>query len=325
MARPRPPVVTPPAQTLPVPPPSDAVVLFDGKGLAEFTGMDGKRAAWKVENGVLTVAPGTGALVSRKAFGDVQVHMEWASPAPATGKSQGRGNSGIHLMGLYEVQVLDSYRAETYADGQAAAIYGQYPPLVNACRPPGEWQSYDITFRRPRFDSSGKVLQPARVSVIHNGILVQDNVEILGPTIWLHYQPYRSHADRLPFSLQEHGHPVRYRNIWVRELTETTPVNIALEPRAKLKGIQAKRYVGTYRAQMGGGEVDLLVRQEGGRFYFDIPFRGQSFELVPHSPRDFSLRTTDAHLLFDLDPSGNATGFGLSVAGDISLGAKRKP
>ena len=324
MSRPRPPVVTPPPPSLPVPPPSDAVVLFDGKGLSEFTNDQGGAPRWKVENGVLTVAPGTGLIATKRAFGDVQVHLEWAAPVPAVGKSQGRGNSGIHLMGRYEVQILDSYHSETYADGQAAAIYGQYPPLVNACRPPGEWQSYDIVFRRPHFDPQGKLLKPARVTVVHNGVLVQDNVEILGPTIWLHYQPYKAHADRLPFTLQEHGHPVRYRNLWVRELTETTPVNIALEPRAKLPGIDLKKYAGTYGTDLGGKPTDVFVRSKGGRLYFEIPIREQSFELIPHSPKDFSLRTTDAHLLFDLDDGGNATGFAFAVAGDVSLTGKRK-
>lgn len=325
MQRPRPPVVTPPAQKLPLPAPADAVVLFDGKDLSEFTTETGGPAKWKVQDGVLTVVPGAGPILSKRAFGDVQVHLEWASPSPATGHSQGRGNSGIHLMGRYEVQILDSYQAETYADGQAAAIYGQYPPLVNACRPPGEWQSYDLFFRAPRFDTRGKLRKPARVTVVHNGILVQDNVELLGPTIWLHYQPYSAHAERLPFSLQEHGNPVRYRNIWVRELKETDPVVIRQEAEAQITGLDLKRYAGTYMAPLGGKPTPVTVAVKGAHLQFGIPSRGQKFDLVPHSPTEFSLRTTDARLLFDLDSEGRARGFAFNVAGDQAFVAKRSP
>lgn len=323
MARPHPPVVAPPPQQLPLPAPADALVLFDGKDLSEFSAEAGGPARWKVEDGVLTVAPGAGGIVTKRAFGDVQVHLEWASPFPATGHSQGRGNSGIHLMGRYEVQILDSYHADTYADGQAAAIYGQYPPLVNACRPPGDWQSYEIFFRAPRFDTRGKLLKPARVTVVHNGLLVQDNVEVLGPTIWLHYQPYTAHAAKLPFSLQEHGNPVRYRNIWVRDLKETDPVVIRKELDAKLPGLDLKRYAGTYTAPLGGKDTPLILAVKGGRLQFSIPVRGQTFDLIPHSATEFTLRTTDARLRFDLDPDGTPRGFAFSVAGDTAFNAKR--
>ena len=144
--------------------------------------------------------------------------MEWAAPVPARGSGQNRGNSGVFLMGRYEVQVLDSYQNVTYPDGQAGAIYGQYPPLVNASRPPGEWQTYDIFFRAPRFDARGLVATPARMTVIHNGILVQDNVVLLGPTSNQKRDPYEAHPDRLPIQLQDHGDPVRFRNIWIRDL-----------------------------------------------------------------------------------------------------------
>lgn len=324
MQRPRPPVVTPPPQSLPLPAPSDAVVLFDGRDLSEFQSEMGGPAKWKVEGGVLTVAPGAGPIITRRAFGDVQVHLEWASPSPATGHSQGRGNSGIHLMGRYEVQILDSYQAETYADGQAAAIYGQYPPLVNACRPPGEWQSYDLFFRAPRFDPRGKLRSPARITVIHNGILVQDNVEILGPTIWLHYQPYAAHPERLPFSLQEHGNPVRFRNLWVRELKETDPVVIRKEPLTRLPGLELKRYAGTYTAPLGGRPTDVTVTVKGDHLQFGIPARQQLFDLMPRSEREFVLQTTDAQLVFTLNAEGQAQEFAFSVAGDQAFVAKRK-
>ena len=199
-------------------PPSDAVVLFDGKDLSKWAHKDGSPAKWKVENGIFEVVPKTGYIYTREAFGDCQLHVEFSEPSPAKGESQDRGNSGVFLQGLYETQVLDSYQSKTYADGQAAAIYGQYPPLVNASRPPGQWQSYDIVFHGPRFDKDGKLLRPARVTALHNGVLVQDNVELTGPTAHGERPPYKAHAEKLPLGLQDHGNPVRYRNVWIREL-----------------------------------------------------------------------------------------------------------
>lgn len=218
MTRPQPPVVTPGPAGPPVPPPSDAVVLFDGRGLAGWTDAKGQPAKWKVEDGFMEVVPKSGAIRTARGFGDCQLHVEWMAPSPARGSGQDRGNSGVFLMDLYEVQVLDCYGNTTYADGMTAAIYGQYPPLVNACRPPGEWQAYDIVFHRPRFDADGRVLAPARMTVFHNGILVHDNDVLTGPTAHKARPPYKAHADRLPISLQDHDHPVRYRNIWLREL-----------------------------------------------------------------------------------------------------------
>lgn len=327
LARPKPRVVTPPPQKLPLPPPPDALVLFDGDtGLSHFAAEQGGPPKWAVKEDVLTVVPGAGGIVSKRAFGDVQIHLEWASPSPATGHSQGRGNSGIHLMGRYEVQILDSYKSDTYADGQAGALYGQHPPLVNACRPPGEWQSYDIVFRRPRFDAKGSVLKPARVTVLHNGVLVQDNSELLGPTLWLHYQPYEAHADRLPFSLQEHGNAVRFRNLWVRELPEIEPsaaLTAHLLPLDKAAKLDLKRYLGTYVARMGNQDREFTITSRAGRIYFNIPFRNQAHEIFPVSDREFALRATDARLKFDLDADGRATGFAFSVAGDVALTPKR--
>jgi hypothetical protein len=201
-------------------PPSDAVVLFDGRDLAEWRMHDGGLAKWKVGEGYFEVVPGTGQLYTRRGFGDCQLHVEFAEPAPPRGADQDRGNSGVFLQGLYEVQVLDSYQSNTYADGQAAAVYGQFPPLVNASRPPGEWQSYDIVFHRPRFDASGKLLRPARLTVFHNGVLVQDEVVLSGPTGHHQRPAYTPGPEKLPLSLQDHEHPVRYRNIWIRELPD---------------------------------------------------------------------------------------------------------
>ena len=218
LSRPLPPVVDPGPAGPPVPAPSDAVVLFDGKDLSQWQDAKGGPAKWKVESGYMEVAAKTGAIRTRQGFGDCQVHVEWAVPAVAVGESQERGNSGVFLMDIYEVQVLDCYDNKTYADGSAASLYGQYPPLVNACRKPGEWQTYDIIFHRPRFDAAGKAVSPARFTVLHHGVLVQDNVELTGPTAHKARPPYAAHGDELPLSLQDHGNPVRFRNIWLRPL-----------------------------------------------------------------------------------------------------------
>jgi hypothetical protein len=221
--RPMAPVIdpgTPSTQTLVGKPPTDAVVLFDGRDLSRWVSADGTPAKWKVENGYMEVVPGTGELATKQSFGDCQLHVEFAEPTPPSGESQGRGNSGVFMMGLYEIQVLDSYQNRTYADGQAAAVYGQYPPLVNASLPPGEWQTYEIIFHGPRFGSAGNVVRPARVTVLHNGVLVQDNVELTGPTAHQRRPPYQPHPQKLPLKLQDHHNPVRFRNLWIRELAE---------------------------------------------------------------------------------------------------------
>jgi hypothetical protein len=217
--RPQPPVVAPGNDNLPVKAPADAVVLFDGKDLSKWVHGSGKPAEWTVQDGYFEVKARTSDLLTRESFGpDMHLHVEWAAPVPVRGEGQGRGNSGVYLMNKYEVQVLDSYRNQTYPDGQAASIYGQYPPSANASRPPGEWQSYDIYFKGPRWDSSGTLVQPARVTVIHNGVTVQDEVTLSGPTGHYARPPYEQHPDKAPILLQDHGDAVRFRNIWIREL-----------------------------------------------------------------------------------------------------------
>lgn len=217
-SRPMPPVVDPGPAPAPAPVPSDAIVLFNGRDLSQWTTSKGTPAKWLVRDGYMEVVKDTGSIRTTRGFGDCQLHVEWATPTPAKGTGQDRGNSGVFLMDTYEVQVLDSYQSKTYADGMAAAIYGQYPPLVNASRKPGEWQTYDIVFHRPRFDQQGALVSPARMTVFHNGVLVQDDEELTGPTAHKARPPYKAHADKLPVSLQDHGHPVRFRNIWIREL-----------------------------------------------------------------------------------------------------------
>ncbi|HUL80055.1 MAG TPA: DUF1080 domain-containing protein [Vicinamibacteria bacterium] len=226
--RPQPAVVDPgtgvPPET-PGKPPSDAVVLFDGRDLSAWKSRkDGAAAAWKVENGYFEVVPKTGDIETKQSFGDAQLHIEWMAPDPAKGESQDRGNSGVFFGGgRYEIQVLDSYVNKTYPDGQAGALYGEYPPLVNACRRPGQWQAYDIVYEAPRFDGTGNLLKAARVTVFHNGVLVQHAMELIGPTTNKVRTPYSAHPEKLPISLQDHNHPVRFRNVWVRELLPRQP------------------------------------------------------------------------------------------------------
>lgn len=219
-ARPMPPVVDPGPAGPPAPVPADAIVLFDGRDLSGWTNMKGQPARWIVRDGYMETVKGAGSIRTAREFGDCQLHVEWATPSPGVGTSQDRGNSGVYLMNLYEVQVLDSYESRTYADGMAGALYGQFPPLVNASRKPGEWQTYDIVFHAPRFDASGAVTAPATMTVFHNGILVHDSQELTGPTAHKARPPYKAHAARLPVSLQDHAHPVRYRNIWLRDLQQ---------------------------------------------------------------------------------------------------------
>jgi hypothetical protein len=202
----------------PVAPPSDATVLFDGRSLSEWeSARDGSPAAWKLVDGCMEVVAKTGNIRSKRKFGDMQLHVEWAAPVKIEGQSQGRGNSGVFLMGLYEIQVLDCYQNPTYPDGTTAAVYGQYPPLVNACSKPGEFHVFDVLWTSPRFDG-GKLARPAFVTVLHNGVCVHNHVELQGPTQHKRLAAYEPHEATGPIILQDHNNPVRFRNIWVREL-----------------------------------------------------------------------------------------------------------
>ena len=201
-------------------PPSDAIVLFNGHDLFNWRAAGDKPADWKIGDGFFQTTPGIGDIHTVDAYGDCQLHVEWSTPNPPHGKDQARGNSGIYVMSNYEIQVLDSYKAKTYPDGQAAAVYAQDPPLVNASLPPGAWQTYDIVFHGPRFDDAGKLTRPASVTVLHNGVLVQDNTVLTGPTTYMARPPYKQHAEKMPLLLQDHDSPVRYRNLWIRELKE---------------------------------------------------------------------------------------------------------
>jgi hypothetical protein len=198
--------------------PSDAIVLFGGKDASEWVNEEEKAIEWTVADGCMTVVKGAGTIQTKREFGDIQLHIEWRSPQKIEGEGQGRGNSGIFLQKRYEVQVLDSYKNKTYSNGQAGSIYKQHIPLVNACRPPGEWQTYDIFYEAPRFDDEGELEKPAYITVVHNGILVQNHVKIKGLTVFRGRPYYKNHLPKAPLMLQDHGNPVSFRNIWVREL-----------------------------------------------------------------------------------------------------------
>ncbi len=215
--RPHPRVVTP-GDAASAGPPSDASVLFDGTDLSAWENLTGGDARWKVVDGYMEVVPGTGNIRTRAHVGSCQLHVEWTPPAVIEGDSQGRGNSGIFLLGLYEIQVLDCYKNPTYADGSTGAVYGQFPPLVNACRKPGEWQNYDIIFEAPEFDGD-RVKRPAQATVMMNGILLHHCAKTLGPTGHKDAPAYSPHPVTGPVMLQDHHNPVRFRNIWVRPLT----------------------------------------------------------------------------------------------------------
>ena len=227
---PRPRVVDPgPAPTAPAAVPADAIVLFDGTSLGAWTGGEN----WRVADGVLTVGKGT--IQTRQGFGDCQLHVEFRLPTPPTGKGQGRGNSGVFLMEKYEIQVLDSFEDGTdgpltYPDGQCGALYKQQPPAVNACRKPGEWQTYDILFTRPRFDADGSLAKPGRVSVLHNGVAIHSDTVIKGPTAWYEPPAYKAHPDALPIALQDHGNPVQFRSIWIRPFEPVVPQPTTVSP-----------------------------------------------------------------------------------------------
>ncbi len=319
--RPNPPIIDPgtlSTQEQPGKPPSDAIVLFDGKDLSQWRAMDGGPTKWVVKNGYMECVKGSGYIRTLQNFGDCQLHIEWAAPLPVEGTGQGRGNSGVFLMGKYEVQVLDSYNNVTYADGQAAAIYGQYPPLVNACRAPGQWQSYDIIFHGPRFDNAGKLLRPARMTVLHNGVLVQDNAEILGPTMWMNRLPYEQHPEKLPLSLQDHGNPVRYRNIWLRELVHPEQPVKAQEKEITLPETVLDKYVGQYEVNP---TFTITITNEGGQLMAHL-YGQAKYALYAESEKKFFFKVVDAQITFNVNDKGVVESLTMYQGGGEMLGKK---
>ena len=318
MSRPKPPVVQPGTPSLPDRPgraPSDAIVLFDGHDLSRWVSMDGSPAKWTVKDGAMESVPGSGYIRTLRNFGDCQLHVEFATPARVTGQGQGRGNSGVFLMTLYEVQVLDSYRNDTYADGQAGAIYGQYPPLANASLPPGQWQTYDIVFIRPRFNADGSLRSPAYFTVFHNGVLIQNHVAVQGPTEWLVHTPYKAHPDKMPIALQDHGNPVRYRNIWIREL-EGGPAEYTYSDAwlARLTGIyqaDPSLWFTVQHRKLVFGEPSvpygvLTVLVQGKHWMKTVQF-------YAGSKTRFFAKTVDAEIEFHADAEGHVTGLSFFI------------
>ena len=318
--RPAPAVVDPgtfSSEDQPGRPPSDATVLFDGKDASPWVAMDGSPTKWTVKDGAFICVPKSGYARTLQSFGDCQLHVEWASPTPPHGDSQGRGNSGVFFgYDQYECQVLDSYQNKTYADGSAAAIYGQYPPLVNAMRPPGQWETYDIVWTAPRFDAEGNLLSKARETVFHNGVLVQNNVELTGPTGWIGRIPYRAHPERMPIALQDHGNPVRYRNIWVRELGS---------PRHKefmLPDSVLDTYVGSY-GYAGQYNMIKVKRLPDGLLSLTLA----DHELVMHaeSMTHFYALTTDVQCEFDVSGATKKVALSVGDPQEKAMQLERQP
>ncbi len=212
---PVPPVVTPGDGTSP---PSDAIILFEGTDMEQWQKPGGEPVGWKLEDGVMTVVKGTGAIQTKQSFADIQLHLEWRAPAKVEGEGQGRGNSGVYLQKRYEVQILDCYDNPTYVNGQTGSVYKQHIPLANACKPPGQWQTYDIVFTAPRFNEDSSLFSPGTVTVLHNGVLVLNHAVIQGNTQYIGLPAYKAHPLKQPLMLQDHDNPVSFRNIWVREL-----------------------------------------------------------------------------------------------------------
>ncbi|HTL58462.1 MAG TPA: family 16 glycoside hydrolase [Candidatus Limnocylindrales bacterium] len=294
-SRPQPAVVTPgtpSTQEQAGKPPSDATVLFDGQDLSQWVSMDGTPTKWISKEGYMECVRGSGYIRTLQNFGDCQLHVEWETPTPPHGEGQGRGNSGVFLgLDRYEIQVLDSFESKTYADGSAGAVYGQYPPLVNATKPPGVWQTYDIVYTAPRFDADGKLLSPVHLNVFLNGVLVQNNVRLTGPTSWLERAPYKAHPEKQPISLQDHGNPVRFRNIWVRELGNPGKKEFTL-PIALLDS-----YTGKYTS---AGNNHFAITREDTQLVASLD--GARFVLFAESPTHFFAKTTDVQIEF---PSGD--------------------
>jgi hypothetical protein len=310
MSRPRPASIEPAAS--PAQPPAGAIVLFDGSTLEGWTDLKGNPAPWNVRDGYLEVAPRTGDIQTARQFGDVQLHIEWTAPVPVTGSSQGRGNSGVFMMGTYEIQVLDSYDNPTYADGYAASVYGQHPPIFNAMRQPGEWQSYDIVFRRPRFDTAGALVSPARLTIFHNGVCVQNNVELRGPTGWMAPMPYAPHADKLPLQLQDHGNPVRFRNIWALELPDPAeqPMPPAPALRSDVDAAELQPYVGRYCRD----QFCTAITLDAGALWLNIG--GRALQLDLQQDGRFRVRGGDVTLVFEGDVGAPPSALTVHIGGN---------
>ena len=294
--------------------PSDAIVLFDGNDLSQWEGPGGREPKWKVNDGVLECFKGAKYLYTKEKFGDVQLHIEWASPTEAKGDGQARGNSGVFLPGGVEIQVLDSFENETYSDGGAASIYGQHPPLVNACRGPGQWQTYDIIYKMPRFDDEGKLKKGAVVTVLQNGVVVQNASEALGPTEWVHHKEFDPSVTEGAIGLQDHGNPVRFRNIWVRKLDTKKTSGEYPEQRA-FTAEELERFPGKY-------QKNLDVKAEDGTLWLKV--RNQYIEMAAYEDGTFGTVESAGTISFDSDDDGNVESMEYNFDAGFRGSAKRK-
>lgn len=318
MVRPKPPVVAAQGIATPRPAPADAVVLFGGDSLAQWVTDTGEPAAWTVGDGFFEVTPNAGAILTRESFGDVQLHIEWASPSPAAGVGQDRGNSGVFLMGRYEIQILDTFQADTYADGQTGAVYGEAPPLFNASLPPGAWQAFDIIFRGPQFSADGTLLAPAVVTVLHNGIAVQNNEQVVGPTSWLNTLAYQSHPREAPIRLQDHGQAVRFRNIWARRLPARLEPSAeqSRPPRAIAKTpAELAAFAGTFQLGDDTTKPPVAMSVDGNGLIVRFPDRPVDMPIVPVSEKVFEFVNTDATIEFKTDAAGKPSDAPMHIGG----------
>lgn len=314
---PPPPVVTPgqaSTQDRAGSAPSDAIVLFDGTDLSQWVAMDGGPTRWVVKDGAMECVPGSGYIRTLQSFGECQLHLEFATPYPPEGSSQGRGNSGLFFgRTRYEIQVLDSFENPTYADGSCGSIYHQYPPLVNASRPPGQWQSFDILWAPPRFDAEGQLIAPARVTAFHNGVLIHHNAVLVGGTGWLDRSPYQAHPEKLPISLQDHGNPVRFRNIWVRELGPRT------KPEFYLADALLDGYCGRY--ELGRRNIVEVSRRDGNLV---MRFSGRDFLMFAESATRFFAKTVDVQAEFFTDGADSMIRITVGEDGGGQVGRKQR-
>ena len=319
VSRPAPPRVEPAATY--AAPPSDATVLIpaapSGPGaLAAWEAPGGGPAPWRVEGGAVVVEPGSGPIQTTADFGDLQLHVEWRAADEPEKTSQNRSNSGVFLIdGRYEVQILDTYDNATYADGTAGAIYGQFPPLAQALRPSGEWQAYDVFFRGPRFGPGGAVEEPARLTVLVNGVLVQNNEMLPGMTIWLESLPYAPHPRAGRIQLQDHGSPVQFRNLWVRESPDrpAPPAGYAAFDAVDLTADQMDRLVGVYDRENDGGQ--FVIERTATGLGLSMPWRPGVLRMIPTSPTTFELAHTAGRFTFALGPDGAPTGLTFEMGG----------
>ncbi|NNE34630.1 MAG: DUF1080 domain-containing protein [Rhodothermales bacterium] len=305
-------------------PPVDATVLIpEDANLDEWESVNGGPAPWTVAGGVVVVDPGSGPIQTRASFGDMQLHIEWKAADEPSKTGQDKSNSGVFLIDdRYEIQILDTHENLTYADGSAGAIYGQHPPLANALRPTPEWQTYDIFFRGPRFGDGGGLQEPARLTVLMNGILVQNNEVLPGMTTWLQTLPYAPHPRSGRIQLQDHGSPVSFRNVWVRETPDRSapPEGYGLYDVAELSDNEEDRLIGTYLR--GGPNDTFVIERTADGLAMSMPWREGTLPMIPLSATEFQLENTAGVLTFDVGSNGSVLGVTFEMGGGVYMGTR---